>query len=165
MINLGPVCYQDGLPDGCRLCMMLAESLPVLAQGRSPEFILQIMECADRLRLPKTLACCERHVAIDSANNMRTKVFWERIPICSSIMVRIAKGLECAYESVTAHYLSKIDSVSNTDYHTDYLRYMREWVCDLRMSTQIKLRFVPSCMAFLRMTEPVLSQAEAISSE
>ena len=75
-------------------------------------FILQIMQTADRINMPKTLACCERHVAIDPAKSMRTQAFWEHIPARSS--VRIATSLDVAYESLMAHFDSQMDSLNDT---------------------------------------------------
>ena len=59
--------------------MTLENTCSVFVQDRSPEFILQIMQTADRINMPKTLACCERHVAIDPAKSVRTQAFWELI--------------------------------------------------------------------------------------
>ena len=61
-----------------------------LVQDSNPAAILQMMKTADTLHMPKILACCERHVAIDAAKTMRTKAFWEQLPACSS--VRIVRG-------------------------------------------------------------------------
>lgn len=71
--------------------MILTANCSVLAQGKSPDFSLQIMMTADRLNMPKSLACCERHVAIDPSQQLRTEAFWEHMPACSYL--RIAMGL------------------------------------------------------------------------
>ena len=138
----------------------LAETFSVCAQGRSPEFILQVVRTADRLGMPKTLACCERHVAINASKSMRTEAFWEQIPACSS--VRIARGLDAAYEEFKAHAVSKIcPLIRNYNNHYGHSADMDNAQsiinnCELRVS-------VPPCKAFLKMAEPIASQAKAVA--
>ena len=151
--------------------MLRKRNFSILAQGRTPECILQMMKSADRLNMPRTLACCERHVAIDSANTLRTKVGWEHIPACSS--VRIARGLDAAYDHLMAHAISQIDSLNHdirsmcyartksaiASIPTDTASYVN--ACKRDISMHVKLRSVPPCKAFLQMAESVLNQAEA----
>ena len=149
--------------------MTLEKTCSVLAQERSPEFILQIMQTADRINMPKTLACCERHVAIDPAKSMRTQAFWEHIPARSS--VRIATSLDAAYENIRAHFDSQMDSLNDVvlditgensrhgNAQQDAAHYVRS--CKQYMCSSIKLTYVPPCKAFLQMAEYVLSQAKA----
>ena len=133
----------------------------VCAQGRSPEFILQVAKTADRLNMPKTLACCERHVAIDPARSMRTKAFWEQIPARSSL--RIARGLNAAYEKFRAHAISKMDSLLDNCGGAYGMRTYKDQARSRLNSIELKLS-VPLCKAFSEMAEPSPSQAEAGSS-
>ena len=140
--------------------------LPVLAQGRSPEFILQTSKTADRLTMPKTLACCERHVAIDPAKSMRTRAFWEHIPACSS--VRIAMGMDAAYRKYKDQAISRMDSLleevaADLRQHSAGSAESARRVRDCRTAARIVLSSieltlcVPPCKAFLEMAEPVPS--------
>ena len=131
--------------------MTLAKTFSVLAQGKIAEDILQIMLTADRLNMPKILACCERHVAMDPANSMRTKAFWERIPACSSL--RIAKGLEAAHGTYKAHAMSIIRSHKGHPIDTQQAALNS---VDLEAS-------IPPARHFFKMAEPVLSQEGAYS--
>ena len=141
------------------------------AQGRSPEFVLQIMKTADRLpvNMPKTLACCERHIAI-AASSIRTEAFWELIPVRSS--VRIARGLDAAYKTLKILAVSKIDSLldalettlakphtPDTIYHVRACKLSADSFID---GIELALA-VPSCKAFLDLAESVPSQATAVS--
>ena len=133
----------------------------LLLQGKGPDFILQTMQAAYRLGMPKTLACCERHVAIDFAKSMRTQAFWECIPVCSCM--RIAKGLDAAYEKLHAQAISKIDSMPDTCMSGYTMRSYKLDVQNGLRSIQLKLS-VPLCKAFFEMAEPIPSQAKAVSS-
>ena len=132
-------------------------------QGSNPAAILRMMKTADTLHMPKILACCERHVAIDAAKSMRTKAFWEQMPACSS--VRIARGLDAAYEDYKAQATTKIRSwIANCpNYYNSH--GMRSYIDDadaMVNDSELKVS-VPSCKAFLKMTEPILSQAKEVS--
>ena len=149
----------------------MAKSSPVLAQGRSPEFILQMIKTAKRLAMPKTLACCERHVAIDPANSMRTRAIWEQIPACSS--VRIAKGLDAAYGKYKDQAISKMGSLleaTAANLKPYSVESTHRVVRDCKIAVRITLSCielkscVPPCKAFLEMAEPVKSQAKAVPS-
>ena len=144
--------------------MSLAKTSSILAQGRSPDFILQTMKIADRVNMPKTLACCKRHVAIDPAKSMRTQAVWEHIPACSS--VRIAKGLDAARKTAEAHatskqkYLVDLLLVTAGRHPRDAAYHMG--LCMNSVQTRSNLAkpksFVPSCKAFFEMTEHSPSQ-------
>ena len=144
--------------------MRLKNTLSNVAQGRSPDFILQAMKIADRVSMPKTLACCERYVAIDPAKSMRTQAVWEHIPACSS--VRITKGLDAARKETEAHATSKqqylVDIlVDAADRHPrDAAHHMRLCMngAQNRRNLAKPKTFVPTCKAFLQMAERSLSQ-------
>ena len=149
----------------------LPRKLSVCAQGRSPEFVLQIMKTADSLpvNMPKTLACCERHIAI-AAKSIRTEAFWEHIPVCSS--VRIARGLDAAYKNLKTLAISKIDSLLDTlmttlenphTADTEYHVRVRKISADTYINGIELTLAVPSCKAFLELAESVPSQARAVS--
>lgn len=142
----------------------------VLVQGRSPELILQLMKSADRLKMPKTLACCERHVAI-GASSRRTEAFWEEMPACS--FVRIAKGLDAAHENLKAQAISKIGplveslaaEVSNYPAHADNeVDMFKEDLHDIFLAIKLN-KSVPPCKAFLEMAEPVSSKTDPSEAE
>ena len=136
-----------------------------LVQDSNPAAILQMMKTADTLHMPKILACCERHVAIDAAKTMRTKAFWEQLPACSS--VRIVRGLDAAYEVYKAQATSKIRLwVANCPNCRRYNNShgIRSYMDDADVmvnDSELKVS-VPSCKAFLKMTEPILSQAKEV---
>ena len=107
--------------------------------------------------MPKTLACCERHVAVDSS--MRTKAVWEHISACSS--VRIARGLEAAHENFKARVVSEMDDL--LDNTGDDAHYVHKCMSEVRnVLNRFELNWsVPPCKAFLEMADAIPSQAEA----
>ena len=169
--HLAQMCIFYALQDVQACGINLPRKLSVCAQGRSPEFVLQIMKTADRLpvNMPKTLACCERHIAI-AASSIRTEAFWELIPVRSS--VRIARGLDAAYKNLKILFVSKIDSLldalettlakphtPDTIYHVRACKLSADSFID---GIELALA-VPSCKAFLDLAESVPSQATAVS--
>ena len=147
-----------------------------LAQGRKPESILRIMKIADRVNMPKTLACCERHVAIMvGAKRMRKEAFWAEIPASSS--ERIAMGLHAVHANFRDQALSKIgpllDDLRRYGFYTgdyeseaddDVVRVCREEVLDVLCEIKLK-DSVPPCKAFLEMAQPVLSKTDSSDAE
>ena len=136
----------------------------MLAQGRSADFILQTMKIAARVSMPKTLACCERHVAIDPAKSMRTQAVWEQIPACSCM--RIAKGLDAARKNAEAHASSKqkylvdllLETAGRHPGDAAFFMGLRMNHAQTRHNLAKPKTFVPSCKAFFEMTERSPSQ-------
>ena len=129
-------------------------------QESDAEAVLNIMKTADRLSMPKILACYERRVAINFVKGIRTKAFWEEIPACSS--ARIAMGLchiaTAAHENCKAHVISKIGAMREVICNTCHARsIMNDTLTSIRCY-ELKVS-VPPCKAFLTMAEPILDQA------
>lgn len=107
--------------------------------------------------MPKTLACCERHVAVDSS--MRTKAVWEHISACSS--VRIVRGLAAAHDILKARVVSEMDDLlDDTGIPAHYVhKCMSEW---RNVLNRFELNWsVPPSKAFLETADAIPSQAEA----
>ena len=130
-------------------------------QESDAEAVLNIMKTADRLSMPKILACYECRVAINSVKGIRTKAFWEKIPACSS--ARIAMGLAAAHENCKAHAISKIGAMREVICNTSSItccharNIMNDTLTSIE-SYELKVS-VPPCKAFLTMAEPILDQA------
>ena len=128
--------------------MTNVSSVLVQTLGMRPELFLQTMNTADRLNMPKLLACCERHVAIDPWGCMRTEDFWELMPACSSL--RIARGLYAAYKKLHA------TPGSAGKFHPTHLPSENAYI-ELRF-------FVPPSKAFLKMAEAGRARPELSNS-
>ena len=126
------------------------------------------MKIADRVNMPKTLACCERHMAI-GAKRMKNEAFWEKIPACSSR--RSARGLDAVHANFKARAVSKLCPVLDNLYlnGTYTGSYVLENENDVRVSKDdllevfldMKLKeTVPPCKAFLEMAEPDSSKTD-----
>ena len=120
--------------------------------------------------MPKTLACCERHVAI-GAKTMRSEAFWKDIPASSS--VRIAMGLDAAHENLKAQAITKIAplveslaaEVSEDPAFADYeVDTFKENLGDIFLKIKLK-ESLPSCKAFFEMAEPVSSKTHPSEAE
>ena len=57
----------------------------MLLQGKDGEALLELMEAAIELDMPRALACCERHIAVATDKKLGDNDFWQRVPACSTL--------------------------------------------------------------------------------
>ena len=64
-------------------------------QGKCAKQVLQLVDTAIQLDMPKLLACCESHIAAESGSKFDLLQLASHLPVSSAL--RISKGLRDAY--------------------------------------------------------------------